>query len=460
MIFENATVITMDSGRRIIRDGAVAVSGSRIVGVGKKSEIQKEFADDNERVDLQGMVVIPGLVNTHVHQAQALIRGCADDLGLIDWLVNRVWVLQGNYDKDDGRISSELCILEMLKSGTTAFVETMIAGRYGFDGIARVVEYSGIRAALSKIVMDLPSYVKSGAMYEGMIEDRQASFKEALDMHAKWEGGADGRIQVWFGPRPPGGCNADLYEEMMAAANERGMGVTIHLAEVKEDMEYIRKEFNMSPVEFVESVGMIGPRVLLIHTVWLDDKDIQRLAETGTHVTHNPVCNTKIASGIAPIPAMLAAGVNVSLGTDGGPSNNTYDMIHDMRWASYIHKVNGFDPTLTPSEVVLEKATINGAKAMGLEDEIGSIEVGKRADLVALDMNKPHLIPAPDPVSTIVCAASGSDVDTVVIDGKIIVRHGQVKTMDEERILREAQERAEKVYQRAGVKYGSRWPVI
>lgn len=460
MIFENATFITMDSERRIIRDGAVAVSDSRIVRVGKKSEIRQEFDHDRERIDLQGMVVIPGLVNSHVHLTQALIRGCADDLGLIDFLVKRVWVLMGNFDEDDGRTSSELCILEMLKSGTTAFVESMIVGRYGFDGIARVVEYSGIRAALSKTVMDLPNYVEGNAMYAGMVEDRESSMREALDMHAKWQGAADGRIQVWFGPRTPGGCSADLFSEVTASAKERGMGITLHLAEVREDVAYLRKEYNMSPVEFAESVGMVGPRVLLIHTVWLDDKDIQLLAKTGTNVTHNPISNAKLASGIAPIPAMLAAGVNVSLGTDAGTCNNTYDIIHDMRWASCLHKVNSFNPTATPSEVVLEMATINGARAMGLEDEIGSIEAGKRADFVALDMDKPHLVPAPDPVSTIVNSASGSDVDTVVIDGKVVVRHRQVMTMDEERILCEARDRAEKVYRRAGVTYGPRWPVL
>jgi cytosine/adenosine deaminase-related metal-dependent hydrolase len=313
--------------------------------------------------------------------------------------------------------------------------------------------------------MDQPSYVQGHAMHRGMVEDRETSIQQALDMHARWQnpgaaGGAGGRIQVWFGPRPPGGVSADLYREVMAVAQERGMGVTMHLAEVREDVEYLRAQYNMSPIEFVESVGMVGPRVLLIHTVWLDDRDIRRLAETGTHITHNPVSNAKLASGIAPIPAMLAAGVNVSLGTDAGTCNNTYDMIHDMRWAACLHKVNQFDPTITPCEAVLEMATINGARAMGWGDEIGSIEVGKRADFVALDMDKPHLVPAPDPVSAIVYCANGADVDTVVIDGKVVVRSRQVLTMDEEQIVNKARERAARLYRRAGGTYGPRWPVL
>ncbi len=460
MLFENATIITMDGERSIIRDGALAVSGSRIAAVGKRDEIRHKFAEDQDRVDLKGMVVIPGLVNTHVHLSQALIRGCVDDMGLIDFLAKGIWVLMGNYDEDDGRISTELCILEMLKSGTTAFVESMLVGRYGFDGIAQVIDYSGVRAALSKVVMDTASYVAGNPMHPGMVEDSDDAFQEALDMHARWEGAADGRIQVWFGPRPPGGASADLYRRMTAAAKERGMGITMHLAEVREDVAYIRSQYDMRPVEFLESVGMVGPRVLLIHTVWLDDDDIQRLARTGTHVTHNPISNTKLASGIAPIPAMLAAGVNVGLGTDAATCNNTFDMINDMRWAACLHKVNTSDPTATPCETVLEMATINGAKAMGLEKEIGSLEVGKRADFVALDLDKPHVVPAPDPVSAIVYSAKGSDVDTVVIDGKVVVSGGQALTMDEERILHEAKERAAKLYPRAGGTYGPRWPVI
>jgi len=463
ILFENATIITVDPTHRIILDGAIAVSDSRITGVGKREDILKQIQqEDKKRVDLKGMVVVPGLVNTHVHLSQALIRGCADDMALIEWLMKRVWVLQGNYDEDDGRISAELCILEMLKSGTTAFVETMLAGRYGFDGIAQVVQSSGIRAALSKIVMDVSTYAeeKVGSMHPGMIEDYNASFQEALDMHDKWQGRADGRIQVWFGPRPPGGTSTKLLKEMMSTANKRGMGVNIHLAEVKEDIEYIHNSFNMTPIEYCESVNMVGPRVLLIHCVQLGGDDIHRLAETGTHVSHNPLSNSKLASGIAPIAEMLDAGVNVSLGTDGGPSNNGYDMINDMRWASYLQKVKLDDEGVMPVETVLEMATLNGAKAMGWEDQIGSIEVGKQADFVALNMKKPRLTPAPDPVSTIVCAGNGNDVDTVVIGGQIVVDGGKVLTMDEERILEEANEHARKVYQRTGINFGPRWPVI
>jgi cytosine/adenosine deaminase-related metal-dependent hydrolase len=460
MIYQNGTIVTVDDKRRVIEDGAIAVQGGRIVAVGKRESVISAFPQDLERVDLGDGLVIPGLVNTHVHLSQALIRGCADDLALIDWLTKRVWVLQGNYTQEDGRLSAELCILEMLKSGTTSFIETMIAGHYGFDGIAQVVEGSGIRAALSKIVMDLPSYAsEEGSMHPGMIEDPKRSFQEALAMHEKWDGAVDGRIQVWFGPRPPGGSTSELYRKMMAAARQKNMGVTVHLAEVKEDVGYIRNEYGMSAVEYARSVGMLGPRVVLVHVVWVGEDEIAILAETGTHVSHNPLSNSKLASGIAPIPEMLKAGVNVGLGTDGGPSSNDYDMIRAMRWASYLHKVRLGDPTIMPCEQVFEMATLGGARAMGLEDQIGSLEVGKRADFVVIDMNKPHLTPAPDPISTLLCAGTGKDVRMVVIDGKIIVREGAVLTMDEDRILAEARERAHKLYQRAGIEFRPRWRI-
>ena len=403
---------------------------------------------------------MPGLIDTHVHLAQAMIRGCADDVSLITWLKDRVWVLQGNYNAEDGKTSAELCILEMLKTGTTTFLEVMIAGRYGFDGIAKVVEKSGIRAGLSKIVMDTLGYAnEDNIMYPGMAEEKEATIKEALDMHKKWDGAANGRIHVWFGPRTPGAVSPELYREIRQLADEHNMRITFHLGEVKADVEYTTKNFNLLPVEYAKSVGMLGPDVVLAHGVWFSEKEIKLLAETGTHVSHNPSSNLKLASGYAPIPEMLRAGVNVGLGCDGGPSNNSYDMIREMKLAAIIHKARLLDPLVLPAEEIIEMATINGAKAMGLEKEIGSIEKGKKADIILVDMNAPHMVPPTNPVSNLVYAAHGYDVDTVIIDGKVIVRNKKVLTMDEEDIKKRARERAVKVYERAGIKISPQWPV-
>jgi cytosine/adenosine deaminase-related metal-dependent hydrolase len=460
MIFENATVITMNAVRQIIHQGAVVIDGDRIAAVGKTRDVIDGFPQ-KQRINCNGNVLLPGLIDTHVHTAQAMLRGCADDLGLIDWLTKRVWVLQGSYTEEDGRASAELCMLEMIKSGTTGFIECMLAERYGFDGVAEVVAQSGMRAAIGKIVMDLPSYAEAeGVMHPGMVEDGETSVHHTLLAYDRWHGAADGRIQVWFGPRTPGGVTSELYDRISALAKERDMGITIHLSEVREDLDYALSEGFRSPIEFAQAHGLLGPRSVLAHCVWTDEADWKLISETGTHVAHNPASNAKCGSGIAPVHGMLGAGVNVTLGCDGGPSNNTYDMIRDMRLVSYLANLRQEDPTVVPAETVLEIATINGAKALGLEEETGSIEVGKKADFILIDMDAPHLTPAWDPVSTIVYAAHGSDVKTVVIDGRIVMQDRQVLTLDEGAILENTRKRFRDVGKRAGLTIGPRWPVL
>jgi cytosine/adenosine deaminase-related metal-dependent hydrolase len=354
-----------------------------------------------------------------------------------------------------------LCIAEMLKSGTTTFLEAMLAERYGFDGIAQVVERSGIRACLGKIVMDLPGYAgEENVMHAGMIEDRRTSIDNTLAMHQKWHGAADGRLHVWFGARTPGSCSKDLYREVAALARERQMGITIHIGEVRDDVEYFRREFNQRPMEYCEEVGLAGPNVLLVHCCWLDEEDLADCARTGIHVSHNPSSNTKLASGFMKLPAALTAGVNVSLGCDGGPSNNSYDLIQEMKLAACIHKAVNLQPTVVPAETALEMATINGARALGLEDQIGSIEPGKNADLALINPDKLRLSPSPNPVSTLVYAANGDDVDSVMVDGRWLMRDRKLLTLDEDAVIAEARERSAKVYERAGFKLDARWPVI
>jgi len=459
MLFTNASIITMNPTRDIISDGAIAINGNRIVAVDKTAALLPAYGDD-EVIDVQGKLIIPGLVDTHVHLAQALIRGCADDMALIQWLCDRVWVLQGNFTEDDGYVSARLCIAEMLKSGTTTFLESMLAYRYGFDGIARAVDESGIRACLAGIVMDIGTYAtQTNAMHPGMIESRETSLFGVLDMHSKWNAAANDRIHVWFGPRTPGGVSPELYREMSDLARQRGMGITMHLAEVEADKIFLQEKYGLSPVAYAESVGLLGPKTVLVHMVWLTQEDIEKLAATHTNVSHNPSSNSKLASGVCKVPQMLASGVNVALGCDGGPSNNDYDMIREMKLAALIHKAVTLDPLTVPAETVLEMATINGARALGLEHEIGSLEVGKKADLVVLDFNRLHTTPSPNPVSTLVYAATGSEVDMVVVDGQVVVEQGNLLTMDEDEIMEQANLHAGQLYRRAGIDIKLQWPL-
>jgi cytosine/adenosine deaminase-related metal-dependent hydrolase len=460
MLFTNATIITMNPTRDIITGGAIAIKDNRIAAVGKTDALLRQYSGD-QVIDVKGKLIIPGLIDTHVHLAQALIRGCADDMALIQWLCERVWVLQGNFTHDDGYVSARLCIAEMLKSGTTTFLESMLAHRYGFDGIARAVDESGIRACLAGIVMDIGTYAtQSSSMHPGMVESRETSLFGVLDMHSKWHGAANDRVHVWFGPRTPGGVSSELYREMSDYAHQRDMGITMHLAEVEADKIFLNEKYGLSPVYYAESVGLLGPKTVLVHMVWLARADIDKLAETRTSVSHNPSSNSKLASGVCKVPQMLASGVNVALGCDGGPSNNDYDLVREMKLAAIIHKAVTNDPLIVPAETVLEMATINGARALGLEQEIGSLEVGKKADLVIIDLNRLHTTPSPNPISSLVYAATGAEVDTVVVDGHIVVEHGQLLTMDENEVMEQAHQHAGALYRRTGIEIKPTWPIL
>jgi len=457
LIIDGATIITMDPQRRIISDGAVVVEDQHIIAVGKSHEIKQHYSADT-RIQGKKKILIPGLIDCHVHLAQALIRGTADDVALIPWLRDYVWVLQGNFTPEDGKVSAELCIAEMLKSGTTSFLESMIHKRYGLDGIAQVVEKTGIRGCLSKLFMDWTGYAGEEAiMYEGMIEDPEECIAEALSMHNKWQGGADGRIFIWWGARTPGAVSPELYRRVADLSRKRHMRITMHLGEVKEDVEYTKANFNQLPAEFAQDVGMMGENVVLVHGVWISPEEFPIYAQTGTHMCHCPASNSKLASGIAPIPEMLDAGINICLGCDGGPSNNSYDMFREMFLAAIIHKARTLDPLIMPAETVLEMATINGAKAIGLEKEIGSIEVGKKADLVMVDTSQLNLTPTYNPVSNIIYAANGFNVHTTIVNGQILVHEGKLLTLDEEKVVENSRKQGQQLLGRADVKIQSQW---
>ena len=459
ILVSGAIVVTMDLRRRIIVDGAVLVENDRIAKVGKKADLERS-SNVEFRIDANGMVLMPGLIDTHVHLAQALLRGCADDTSLIDWLRKYVWPLQGNFDAEDGKASAELCMLEMIKSGTTTFLESLLHSRYGFDGIAESVDASGMRGTLSKTVMGLPGYgTEESIMHSGMVEDAETCLREVEQYFKRWNDHANGRLKVWYGARSLGGCTPELYRQIADGAERLGTGVTMHLNEVQEDGRYSEKEFQKTPAEFMDEVGLVGRNVVFAHGVWLTEKEWRILARKGASVAHCPSSNMKVASGVAKVPEMLDDGVNVTLGCDGGPSNNSYDMVREMKLASLLHKVRLLDPLVMDAETVLEMATINGARALGLENEIGSIEVGKKADLILISLQKPHLTPAFNPVSHLVYAAEGSDVNTVIIDGQIVMDKGRVLTLDEERILQRANERGRRLLQRAGIEIKPKWPL-
>ena len=451
VLIKGGYVIPVDGRRRIIKNGYVYVSGDRIEEVGEVDDHVKELERyANEVIEAENCVVTPGLVDTHVHLAQALLRGAVpDNIPLIPWLRDWVWILQGVYDHEDGRASASLCILEMLRTGTTCFLEAGLHTRYGFDGIAEVVRQSGIRGILSKKFMDMTGYAKEEQILPpGMIEEGEACVREFKQMHRRWAGVED-RIDVWIGLRTPGAVSDELFHESAELAKEYGSGITMHLAEVREDIEYFRAR-GTTPSGFLEQRNLLGRKRVYAHCVWFDENDIRLFAATGTGVAHCPSSNMKLGSGIAPVKEMLRAGVFVGLGCDGGPSNDAYDMVREMKLAAVLQKVRHNDPMGFSAWDALEMATIGGARALGLEGEIGSLEPGKRADIVVFRLSTPSTHPRNNPLSLLVYSSTGYEARDVLVNGRVVVRNGKVLTLDEEKVLREADKHARRVLEKAG----------
>ena len=460
MIFGNATIITVDGQRRIITDGAIAVQDSFIKDIGKTGEIVKRYPGF-DFYDMTGHIIMPGLINAHVHLTQALIKGCADDVSLIEFLANRIWKLMGSYNEEEARISAEICLLEMIKSGTTTFAETLLLSRYGLNGITDAVVKSGMRGVLAKSVMDIATYAsRENIMCEGMVEDGDECLRQAVEWKRKSENAGDGRVNIWLGPRPVGSTTKDMLGKVSRTAKDHDMGIAIHFCEVKQDVELMRGQYRQEPGDFAESAGILTDRTLLVHSVWLTDDDIKVIGRNGSTIVHCPASNLKLASGFCPVPELLDAGVNVCLGTDASTCDNAYDMFDAMRLAAIVHKGRSLDPLVVPAETAIEMATINGAKALKKDNLIGSLEAGKKADFITVDCNSPRIVPNCNPVSAVVYSAKGSDVDNVVINGEIIVMGRKILTMDESDILERAKKTVAEVLLKTGIENKSRWKTV
>jgi cytosine/adenosine deaminase-related metal-dependent hydrolase len=318
MLYEHGIIITVDKTRRIIYDGAILVRDDKIADIGKTMVLSEKYPDES-RYDLSQHIVMPGMVSTHMHCVQSILRGIAEDRDLVSWMCDRIWVAQGNITGPEAYAAARMSIAEMLKGGTTCFIESLWAERYGFENLVRAVDESGIRGCLGKVIMDVnpdqPAF--RTRMHHGLVEDG-SSLDNAVSMFDRWHGTSDGRVQVWFGARTPGGVTSGLYKKMTKIAQEKGIRITMHCLEEKEDRDTFT-EMKKEPMEYCQEMGILGPGTVLIHMVWPSDDDISRLSKTGTHIAHCPSSNLKLGSGFAPIPKYLEAGVNVGIGCDGAP---------------------------------------------------------------------------------------------------------------------------------------------
>ena len=420
IIIKNGYILTMDPAQDDIKRGVVVIEDGIITQV---SESTDETADTV--IDAKGGVVMPGLVNTHTHAGMTLFRGYADDLTLSDWLENHIWPAEAQLTDNDLYIGTKLACLEMIRSGTTAFVDMYIH----VDRVARAVEESGMRAALSYGMIDLGDETRA-----------ESELKEGRRFVKEWNGRADGRITTMYGPHAPNTCSREFLMKVKEQAKQDNAKIHIHVLETEAELNQMKEQFGMCSVNMLDEIDFLDNDVIAAHCVWLSDGDMDILNERGVNVSHNPVSNMKLASGIAPVPKMLARGVNISLGTDGCASNNNLNMFEEMKTAALLHKVDTSDPTVLPAQQVLEMATINGARAMGINS--GMLKVGCMADVIIVDMDKPHLTPRYNVASHLVYSASGADVRTTIVNGKVLMDDYKVLSMDEQTVMEKAKDAA------------------
>lgn len=424
-LIKDALIVTMNQDREVLR-GDLLVDGDRIVSIG-------QIEDGADRViDARGQVLIPGLIQAHVHLCQTLFRGQADDLELLDWLNTRVLPLEGAHDPESIYCSALLGIGEMLQSGTTAIID-MESVHFTEAAFQAIVE-SGIRAVSGKCMMDWGMGVP-----ESLMEKTADSLQESVDLLERWHGGGDGRLHYAFTPRFAISCSEPLLIEVRDLARRYGVQVHTHASENRAEVAMIQAERGMGNVAYLNHLGLTGNNLVLAHCIWVTEEEIDMLASSTTNVVHCPSSNLKLASGIAPIPTMLEQGTHVSLGADGAPCNNNLDPFMEMRLAALIQKPR-HGPTSMSAQNTLELATLGGARAMGLENEIGSLEIGKKADLAMVSLEGIHCTPREDAgiYGQLVYQARASDVALTMVDGRIVYENGVLTTIDRESVIRQA----------------------
>jgi 5-methylthioadenosine/S-adenosylhomocysteine deaminase len=415
----------MDNNNAIYPDGYIIVKDSVITHIGRYSKEIESSIQAKQRIDATGMLVIPGLINTHTHAAMTLFRGMADDLELNNWLQNYIWPAEAKYiNPKTVRLGTQLAIAGMLLSGTTTFNDM-----YFFEEIvAQTAKAMGMRAIVGEGLLGFAT-PSCKTPVKGL------QYTEQLIL--KWKG--DPLVNVAVAPHAPYTCSADVLTSARALADKYDVMCHIHVAETVKEIDDCRKQHGITPVEYLESLGILNERTIAAHCVHLTARDISILAEKQVKVAHNPGSNLKLASGISPVMDMLERGVCIGLGTDGAASNNDLNMFEEMDLTAKIHKVTNLDPTAVDAYSVFRMATIDAAHALGLGHVIGSLEKGKKADICMIDGRKPHLLPLYNPISQLVYAADGGDVKDVVIDGRIVVRNRKILTLNIENLLNKVQ---------------------
>ncbi|MFH0956014.1 MAG: amidohydrolase [Candidatus Falkowbacteria bacterium] len=450
LLIKGKYILSMDDKLTVIKNGFVAVSKNRITAVGTLAEMKGFKAE--ETMDAGNSIVMPGLINTHTHAAMAYFRGLADDLPLDIWLNQHIWPAEAKYvNADFVKQAGELACLEMLKAGVTSYNDMYFFGQAMVEPAIK----SNLRALIGITSIDF--------------KDPDIALREAVELSKQYKNNEF--IKIVLAPHAIYTCSKENLLKIKKTAETENLRMHIHISETKKEVEDSKKAHGKTPVEYLDELGMLSDKLMAAHSVWLSDNDLEIYKNRGVKVAHCPISNMKLASGAAPLKRMLEMKITVGLGTDGAASNNTLDLFSDMRACALLHKVypvksgeagvrpvefasqpegipqgkqfngvNNYDPTTISAKEVVRMATIDGAKVLGLGEEIGSLEAGKKADIITINLNKPHLTPIYDPYSHLVYCVNGEDVENVIVNGKVIMKNREVKTLDEKKILKQANE--------------------
>ena len=430
LLIVGGTVVTMDAAHRLIDDGAVAIRGDSILAVGKRSELSAQYAAQ-KTLDARGALILPGLINGHAHAAMSLFRGLADDLALDEWLQKHIFPAEAhNVNEEFVARGTRLSVLEMLRGGITTYADMY----YFEDVVARVTKEAGMRGILGETIVDFPA-PDNKTPAEALVY--------AQDYITQWK--SDPLISPAVAPHAIYTCSEKTLLESAALARRNQVPILIHISEALFEIEQSRKKQALSPVSYLGKIGFLGPDVVAAHCIWVDAADVALLKHFSVGCIHNPSSNMKLASGVMPVVDFLASGQAVGLATDGAASNNSQDIFEEMDTAAKLQKIARMDPRALPAVQVVEMATLGGARALHMDKFIGSLEPGKKADVIFVDTSGPHATPMYDVYSQLVYALRGSDVKTVIVGGKLLMENHHMLTLDEEQILREAREYQKKL---------------
>jgi len=441
LLIKNGLVVTMDEERRIIEDGAIMIDNGRIIDLGKTSEIKDKHKPEKV-IDTHRKAILPGLINLHAHLWFKLYRGAGGEWPLGERLRRVTWPVTESLRPDDVYAGALMSILELVKSGATTITDHF----YNFhkpglaDQVIRAFKMSGVRGIFARGIMDMG--------YEAIVESRDHAIKEIPKQIEMWNGAADGRIQVVIGPVSPFSCSKESYEIARELADKHNVLVCTHISQTREEVEEIRRKYGKTPIEFLHDMNFTGADAILMHCVILTENDFRILRETESNVVHCPSINMEMGTGLTPVPMLLDKGINVGIGAEG----IRQDMMAELRFEALWQRAHNMNPNVLPPKKILEMATINGAKALGLENEIGSLEVGKKADIILVDLDKPYFVPLFDIMTRIPLVATGDDVDTVIVDGKIIMENRSFKELDEVEVLERSRQVSADLLARAGLK--------